>query len=358
MLSNRRSAVLRSRFISVVHRWPPLDAGDEVLVERLRELATSLSLRPVVLVTGDRALRFLSRTRAAWDDVIDHDLAAPDVVEACVDKATFAGVAERLGLPVPETLVPADCADMAGRSRDLKYPLFVKPVAREAWSRLPAGTVQAIRGQRVETANELLALCARLERHGPLQIVVQTFVPGADHEHLSVHAYVDSEGCLRGAFTGSKLRVHPPSAGLGAFVSSRRNPAAIEVAEDVLAKLGYTGFAILNFKRDTHSGEFRLLEINCRHSTWVELPSRCGCNFPVTAYAVITGQQPPPLRQVEGPSWLDFSRDLQSLRTYRRTAEWTVRSYLRSLATVRCCAFLALDDPGPFFHEIVHGGTG
>ncbi len=357
LLSHRRSAVQRSRFVSTVHEFPPNASDDEIRVARLRAIAAGLSQRPVVFATGDSAVRFLSRTRDQWSDLIDHDLPPDDVVATCVDKATFAVAAERLGLPVPETVVPVDAADVARRAPGLPYPLFVKPVAREAWAGLPPGTVRQIRGQRVESAAELVELCRRLEATGGLNIIIQKFVASPDTEHLSVHAYIDRDRRVVGTFSGSKLRVFPPTAGLGAFVSSKRSLAAIEIAIEVLGKLGYTGFAILNLKRDAERNEYRLLEINCRHSTWAELPTRCGCNFPVAAYAAMTGQEPPTLLQVEGPSWLDFSRDFRALRTYRQTTEWTWGSYIRSLATVRCWAFFALDDPGPFLFETFHGGT-
>jgi hypothetical protein len=72
----------------------------------------------------------------------------------------------------------------------------------------------------------------------------------------------------------------------------------------------------------------------------------------------MTGQEPPLLRQVEGSSWLDLSRDLRAFRTYRRTADWSWPGYLRSLSTVRSWAFFAFDDTGPFFYELLHRDTG
>ena len=170
---------------------------------------------------------------------------------------------------------------------------------------------------------------------------------------MSVHAYILPDGTVAGTFTGSKLRIYPPHAGVGAQVLSRRMPEPEALARRVLTALGYTGFAILQFKRDVRSGMYDLLEINCRYSTWTELPSRTGCNFPLAAYATLVGQSLPSLEQREGISWLDLERDLRGMRTYRATGEWTWRAYVQSLTTVRCWAYFAWDDPGPFFRKLL-----
>src|SRR2546425_10933606 len=88
--------------------------------------------------------------------------------------------------------------------------------------------------------------------------------------------------------------------------------------------------ANVNLKFDPTRGAYRLFEINCRYSTWTELPTRCGCNFPLVAYAAITGQEPPSLHQREGTEWLDFERDWDAMATYRREREWSWTSYFGS----------------------------
>src|SRR5260370_42146478 len=109
----------------------------------------------------------------------------------------------------------------------------------------------------------------------------------------------------------------------------------------VLRRLGYRGSAIVQFKRDARTGAMKMLEVNGRYSTWTELPSRSGCNFPVAAYASITGQRLPHLHQQDGRAWLDFHRDRRAFATYRRGGEWSWRGYLHTLSQARCWAFFA-----------------
>jgi len=350
---NASSLAARSRFVAGVHAFPPPTAPDDARLGRLREIVAGFGRRPIVLPTGDTALAFLSRSRRHWDDVLDHDLASPELIERCLSKDRFAQLAAERGLPVPTTFVPRDAAEARTLATDLAFPVFVKPAHHDVWARLPPRVVAHVRGQVVDNAADLVGLFERLERHGAHRAVVQELVPGPDHAHVDVHAYLDSAGRVVGAFSGRKVRISPPHLGVGALVHSERVPAALEVAIGALRTLGYAGMANVNLKFDAGRGGFRLLEINCRYSTWTELATRCGCNLPLAAYAAITGQRPPALSQREGVAWLDFRRDWEAMAAYRREREWTWGSYARSLASVRHGAFFAWDDPVPFLCNIL-----
>ncbi len=354
LVTDPRSPSAASRYVQRIYPFPGLDADDELCLAAIRAAITEMQERPVMLATGDRALALMSRRRVELTEILDHDLAAADVIEACLDKSRFAPVARRLGLPVPETFVPEDLDDARALATHLPYPVFVKPIRRSDWEGLPLEIVQSVKGQRFDSRAAFLRLLEALDTRGGERFIVQRFVDGGDHEHMSVHAYLLPDGTIAGTFTGAKLRIYPPHAGVGAQVLSRRMLEPEALARQALQALGYTGFAILQFKRNVQSGAYDLLEINCRYSTWTELPTRAGCNFPLAAYATLTGQPLPPLEQREGISWLDLERDLLGISTYRAAGEWTWRAYIRSLATVRCWAYFAWDDPAPFFRKVLH----
>ena len=355
---NRRSITTTSRFVTAVHAFPPPNAPDEVRLERLRRIVAGLDRRPVMLPTGDRALSFLSRCRGSIGEVLDHDLAPSELIERCLWKDRFALWASAAGVAVPTTFVPTDAADVRTRAGDLHFPVFVKPAVHEIWADLPPGIVGHVKGERLNNAADLIRLFERLEPFGAHRTVVQEFVPGPDQGHASVHAYLDSSRTVVGVFSGRKVRIAPPHRGLGVLVRSELIPEALDVAVTALQTLGFVGMAVVNLKFDAERGGFKLLEINCRYSTWTELPTRCGCNLPAAAYAVITGQQPAVGIQREGVAWWDLRRDWKAMSTYRREGEWTWGSYLRSLAAVRHGAYFAWDDPLPFFWSMVGRGGG
>lgn len=360
LCSDSRSITTTSRYVTAVHDFPPRDASVEERLAQLCSTARALSPRAVILPTGDSALQFLSACRDGFADLVDHDLPPAEVVDRCIRKDRFAYWAAHAGVPVPPTFVPRDAADVRAAAGGLAFPVFVKPWVHEHWDRLPPGIVGHVRGERVDSAGDLVRLFDRLEGqgNGADHAVVQQFVPGTDREHVDVHAYIDGAGRVLGVFSARKLRIWPPHRGLGVLVRSERLPAAVEVTLCALQRLGVTGMANVNLKFDPTRGAYRLFEINCRYSTWTELPTRCGCNFPLVAYAAITGQEPPSLHQREGTEWLDFERDWDAMATYRREREWSWTSYFGSLVHVRHGAFFAWDDPAPFFSSLARRVSG
>lgn len=355
---NRRSITTKSRFVTTVHAFPPPTAADDVRLGCLREIVARLDQRPVMLPTGDRALSFLSRCRESIGELLDHDLAPRELIERCLWKDRFAQWASAAGVAVPTTFVPTGAEDVRTRAGDLHFPVFVKPAVHEIWADLPPGIVGHVKGERLNNAADLIQLFERLEPFGAHRTVVQEFVPGPDQGHASVHAYLDSSGAVVGVFSGRKVRIAPPHRGLGVLVRSERIPEALDVAITALQALGFVGMAVVNLKYDAERHAFKLLEINCRYSTWTELPTRCGCNLPAAAYAAITGQRPTVGSQRDGIAWWDLRRDWKAMATYRREGEWTLGSYLRSLAAVRYGAIFAWDDPRPFFWSLVGRDSG
>jgi D-aspartate ligase len=354
LVTDPSSPSTASRYVTHTHPFPGFKASDDAMLEAVKKAAREAGARPVMLATGDRALSFMSRNRCELADFVDMDLAPAELIETCLDKDRFAPVASRLGLPVPETHVPEDFCQARMIAERVKYPVFVKPVERAEWERLPRGAVESVKGQRFNSSAELLKLIDALEQVGAHRFVIQSFIEGGDHEHMSVHAYVLPDGTMAGTFTGSKLRVYPSHAGVGTHIASLHMPEPERLARETLRALNYTGFAILQFKRDARSGKFQLIEINCRYSTWTELPSRAGCNFPLAAYSAMVGDPLPLIRQREGIAWLDLERDLMGMSTYRASGEWTWGGYLKSLSSVRCWAYFAWDDPKPFFRKIIN----
>jgi predicted ATP-grasp superfamily ATP-dependent carboligase len=155
-------------------------------------------------------------------------------------------------------------------------------------------------------------------------------------------------------FSGQKLRIYPPHAGSGSFVRSVRMESLQQQALGQLQAIGYTGIANMNFKRNPHTGEFWLLEINPRVSQWNILASHCGINLPLLAYQEACGM---PLSKV-GPQkdaiyYLNFSNDLAAFRIYRREGLLTTLQYLRSLLLrPRISQCWNLADMKPFFFSL------
>jgi D-aspartate ligase len=356
LTDDRASPVAASRFVTRVFPFPPRQASDDARMRALTEIGKGFRHKPVFFSTGDSSLVFFSRHRRRLEDYFHHHIGDPDLVEALYDKMRFADLAMERGLEVPFSVAPRSLADVQAALDRLTFPVMVKAAEKRCWAehpeicRLTRGNPK---GVRIETAEELVGFYREVSRYDR-RMVMQDYIEGRDEEIWSLHTFVDRDGEPIAVFTGQKLRTYPIHCGIGCFQVSRHEPAVVEAGVRALQALGYTGHAVVNVKRVPGGNEFKILEINCRYSSWNYLHTRAGVNMPYAAYRSSFGQKQAPLpRQREGVRWIDASNDLRAFRDYRRLGEWRFVDWIRSYPGDNCYAFFAWNDPGPALAPIV-----
>ncbi len=330
-----------------------LDAASqpERLAERLLEFGRAQPSPPVLYYNGDWDLLMVSRFRAELATAFRFVLPDAELVEDLVNKRRFQQLAERHSLPVPRTMELGASAEQP--PQDLRYPLVVKPLTRmhATWRPLARGKVRAI-----ATPEELASLTKDLVAAG-VDALVQEEVPGPESLIESYHAYVDEHGQVVGEFTGRKIRTYPASYGYSTALEITDAADVAGLGREVLARLGFTGVAKLDFKRRPDDGELQLLEINPRFSLWHHPGARAGVNIPALVYRDLTGLPRPPAEPARaGVRWCSPWRDFQATRAERGSiARWLPWM----LATESKCA-VAWDDPlplpGAVVHRILHRG--
>jgi predicted ATP-grasp superfamily ATP-dependent carboligase len=329
-----------SRHVHAVLPWIDHWARQDELLAALLRFARSQDEPPVLYPQTDAALLIASRHRDVLGEAFRFVLADADLVEQLVDKARFGPLAERLGLPVP----PAQRV-VAGPGRprpplEVPFPVMVKPVVRAAaWGALG----EAAKGVAVDDERGWTALWPTLARCD-IELLVQHLVPGRETAVESYHAYVDRGGAIAGDFTGRKIRTDPPRFGYSTAVEVVDLPDVAELGREVLGRLGLTGVAKADFKRDAH-GRLHLLEVNPRFTLWHHPAARAGVNLPALVYADLTGRpRPPGRRATRRIAWCIPLSDLRAAHA----AGLSLGAWLRW--ALRCDAYsgLALADPMPF----------
>jgi predicted ATP-grasp superfamily ATP-dependent carboligase len=204
----------------------------------------------------------------------------------------------------------------------------------------------------VASQSELLNVHDRSERIGA-NIVVQEKIVGPDSNHMSYVGFVLPSGGVSGEMIARKLRVYPARFGVGSYAESAIVDDAMRVGRDVLRRLGYRGFASVQFKRDERDGQLYLIEINLRLPLLVGLAIGAGLSFPYYYYrtALGMGYEAPTLRL--GRRWMSLGRDFRAMRTYAREGTWAWRQWLAQLLRCRSFALFRLDDPLPAIVSIV-----
>jgi predicted ATP-grasp superfamily ATP-dependent carboligase len=203
-----------------------------------------------------------------------------------VDRETFSKASEKsevietcknLGLPVPQTWTLNSLADIDKLSKELIYPVVIKPrrsryLIDNAW--VPTGVDYAFSAD--ELRRKLNAHNPRL----PLPLIQERISgPGAGTFVLF------NKGDVRAVFFHKRLREKPPSGG----VSVLREAAPVDqVMRDysirLLKALGWHGVAMVEFKIDSRDGLPKIMEINGRFWGSLQLAIDAGVDFPYMLY--------------------------------------------------------------------------
>lgn len=217
-------------------------------------------------------------------------------VERAADKASVMQLAEKLNIPVPSTLylqnfreideaVPA-CASIG-------YPLVIKP----SRSRVRSGNEWKSHG--VKYANdeqELRRILHILNEKDGFPVLLQERIYG---DGVGLFLFMDG-GKAVAAFGHRRLREKPLSGGVSVLRESvPLQPMLKEYSERLLKSLNWQGIAMVEFKQDRRSGQFKLMEINGRFWGSLQLAIDAGVNFPVLLVRSAVGETIAPVMDYE-----------------------------------------------------------
>jgi D-aspartate ligase len=307
-----------------------------VIVDEARRTAAA----PVLYVEDDGALLVASRRRGELESSIHQVLAPADVVEALVDKARFAALAERTGLPTPSTAVLRADDDIP--DAHIRYPAVAKPITRPGtnWA-VAGGGAKAV---LVRDAGDLERQDARAAGH---TLIVQEYLQGPESFIESHHAYVCRDGRLAGEFTGRKVRTSPRRFGYSSALMTTSADDVAALGRQVIAATGLVGFVKTDMKRDA-SGCLRILEVNPRPTLWLALGRAAGADLLAAAHADACGLPVPAVARARpGARWWNAMLDLRACVDGGELRSWLA---FGMGADVR--SGMALGDPGPFVGAI------
>jgi D-aspartate ligase len=344
-----RDAARLSRHASTVAtvEWsdPDVEADDCALLDKLLRWARNQPAPPPLLFTSDEALLFVSRHRDTLATGFRFAIARPDGVQAMADKAIFAPLAERLGLPVPATrIATAARGEVPDDLAQLRFPLIVKPRRRDrAWHEA-ACTLQ--KATLVGDEAELSRLWARLATFAA-PVILQASVTGPEDRLESYHVYVDARGEIAAEFTGRKIRTLPAEYGHTTALVITDTADVLAGGRQLVRALDLRGVAKVDFKR-APSGELFLLEVNPRFHLWHHAGARAGVNIPAIVYADLTGRPRPPAAEPQaGVRWV-HPRDVLAARI-QGVPPWR---WARWASGCEAKAFWSWSDPLPLIGAV------
>lgn len=268
--SSEGSLGFRSRYVGERLVYPAPETAPGEFVAALRDAARARGIDLIIPVT-DAAILPLSEARAQFEGVCMLALPKPEALAVVTNKLKTLDLAERQGVPAPQTRLVTTAQEAVERSDGLSWPVVLKPQASRLYREKAA--IEAFTVCYAENRDHLAEQMQRFEGRCP--VLLQEYYRGVGHGvELLMH-----EGRPLAAFQHRRLREIPISGGASAFRESvPLDQALYRHSVALLGELGWTGLAMVEFKVGERGP--RLMEINGR--VWGSLPLavRSGMDFP------------------------------------------------------------------------------
>lgn len=353
--SQRDDVAIYSRYCTQHIQLPEFEkkSYDEIAAILL-EFSAKERLRPVLFYASDPELDFVARYRDVLGPAFQLNLPESRILDALANKVEFSRLAMKFDLPVPQTLIFKDAADVESQLSAIRFPCIVKPAYSHDWvwesdqQREFFGPYKkALR--RFDSADTLVRFC-RLLPQRRTGFLIQQYIEGRDEGIASFHGYFDEQSECLAYFVGEKVRTYPAHTGGSVYIRTVLNPELALRSIDYLQRIDFRGIVKVDFKRDPQSGEFHILEVNARYNLWELLGAYAGMNLAAIAYRHQVGfAQATPQRYSNDERLLFFKQDFRAFITgYRKSGEWSVAAYIRSLARRLHFRVFDVKDPAPF----------
>jgi biotin carboxylase len=342
--SDTGAPALRSRYICQIHSLPSYAAGPEAWTHRLRHLVQDHSIAMVV-PCSDSSLAKLQHCASRIGDA-QLAIPGPKAIEAFTNKAATRALAASLGVPVAPGEVLKPDADASELSAGLGLPMAIKPCV----SYLLGDIVEKRFARIVKTFDELRTVLTANAGKG---FLAESFFVG---EGVGV-SVVARAGTIVQAYQHRRLQEASETGASTSRISEPVDPELLRSVEAMTRATELHGVAMFEFRRDSATGNFILLEVNPRFWGSLPLALEAGVDFPAMLYDLLSGE---PVRPARDYRVGVIKRDL--LGEYYRFSDQLEKAHFLSLILPIAAAALRLvtpsawdswaaDDPQPFFEE-------
>lgn len=225
----------------------------------------------LVIPVTERSLVPLSRHRDQLNDVLV-SMARQESLEIALDKSQTFEMASELGIKVPSGHFLSSIDDLDRLDGELNWPQVIKPVRSVSYD---GSQYHKHSVSYADNRNSLDQQLRAILRSSP--VVLQEHFSGVG---VGVEL-IAKDGEIRYAFQHQRLHEVPLTGGGSSFrMSTELTESLLEASALLMKALQWHGVAMVEFKYQPDTGEYRLMEINGR--LWGSLPlaTAAGANFP------------------------------------------------------------------------------
>ncbi|MCW5752694.1 MAG: FAD-dependent oxidoreductase [Alphaproteobacteria bacterium] len=304
---------MRSRFARAIragsHGSEKVEGRD--LIDTLMDLRSGWDTRPVLFLTQEESVAFVSARRERLGNGYRMTMPAHDTMATLLDKTRFQARAEALGFPLPRSCSLSGLQHLPS-ARRLRYPCIVKPVTKN-----PLWGAKFKKAYEVATFAELETLYRTMVEFSS-DVIVQEWIKGQDCDVYFCLQYRDRSGHTRASFTGRKIRQWPPM--VGGTASCMPAPGVATVLEELTSRffdaVGFVGICSMEYKRDQRDGQFYMVEPTVGRTDYQEeVATLNGDNIVLAAYEAecdLPARPRAPTGRAPGRIWRDPFGDARS----------------------------------------------
>lgn len=270
----------RSRYANYL-QCPDPSKNENKFIKFLINLGKSFTSKPVIIPTNDIWVLAASKHYDELKEYYHLCFSRFETVDMILNKNEFYRWAVEKEVSVPGTWKYSQIDQI----EDDHFPVIVKPENRRPLGESP-DIYQKLDNNRIKVADNKQELKDYYETNKDISqhLITQEYVKGMSDSMYTVGIY-SKNGKVRAIFTGRKVRGYPADYGdcvVGQVESMPDN--VIDEVKVMCAELNYTGIAEFEYKKDSVTGSFRLIEINPRSWSWVGITPACGVNLPQIAF--------------------------------------------------------------------------
>ncbi len=346
------SPALRSRYLRKIHHLPTYARDPDAWISAMRRIIQSDNY-DLVIPCDDRSIIPLMQHRSKFDN---QNIALPNkkAFECFYDKHRTRLLAEASDVPIAPGRLLNENDTAATLEAEFGLPLAVKP--RRSYL---LDSPDRRQGVVICSSLEELKNCLRdIEQHDAF--FLEGFFDGYG-VGVSILAH---NGHVLQAF--EHHRVQEPLSGGGSSyrVSHALSQPMLDCVKRLVANSDYTGVGMFEFRFDSATGAFILLEVNARLWGSLPLPIAAGVDFPYLLYRLLVDDFEEPMQSYKVGLYgrnvtADFYCTVENFSHLKQKNKIAALSYLcrsmlqwlRVLTPNEKHDSFSLDDPCPGFRE-------
>jgi len=335
----------RSKYCSEKLIGPHYKENSKAFLEFLIDYAKKQDASPVLIPCADPYVEFVDTYLYELKEYFLIPQTKKGLYTELMNKEKLHSLASLMNVKVPETIRLTEDNYIEKIETILKYPCIVKPVDSPAF-------VSTFRRKmfKVNDRKELVEAIDKAKKAG-LEVIVQRIIPGFDDHMYTFDAYLNQEAKVTNWLTCQKYRQYPINFGASVYTGQKYVQELYDIGAKFLERVGFKGFAEIEFKKDAVTGDFYLIEVNVRITNLNSLLEKVGVNMPYLTYKELTGEkiEPQEIKKDTGLVFWYAYEDFLAIRGYVKTKQLKTSDIIRSLFRPKAYAIWDISDSKPFF---------